>query len=335
MRRLLIIVGLVTLSLILVLLAMPGCAKPAPAEKTKLVLLASDTGTTAYMWAATFASIVNKYSDKQEITVTPTKGFIDAFYRFIDGKGDLVTTSGFTCYLVSEGTAMKGRDEPWVGSKDVLPLYKAGQHWLTAAESKYNTVADCKGSRFGTFQPGNQSTITALWILEAAGLDPEKDLTIRTGTSTDIVGMLKDGSLDVITVGSGVPSPLIVDLCNYKDIKMIPMTEDILAKVGERGKGGVVKVVIPGGYYKGIDSDVVQPGWANHIAAMKDFPEDLVYDACYLWATHLDEAKEANAVVKREATAGSFERPGPATSPSSEAMLKAWKDTGLIEKLKG
>nr|BFE80760.1 hypothetical protein GCM10020093_033610 [Planobispora longispora] len=74
------------------------------------------------------------------------------------------------------------------------------------------SIADLKGKRVSTGSPNSGTEVIALRLLEAAGLDPDKDVTRQSLGLPESVQGMKDGSLDALIWSGGLPTPGITDL---------------------------------------------------------------------------------------------------------------------------
>ncbi|MEV1286371.1 TAXI family TRAP transporter solute-binding subunit [Micromonospora sp. NPDC049679] len=74
------------------------------------------------------------------------------------------------------------------------------------------TVADMKGKRISTGSPRSGTEVIANRLLQAAGLDPAKDVQAQRLDLNKTVDGMKDGSIDALVWSGGLPTPGITDL---------------------------------------------------------------------------------------------------------------------------
>jgi hypothetical protein len=74
------------------------------------------------------------------------------------------------------------------------------------------SVADMKGKRVSTGSPKSGTEVIANRLLQAAGLDPAKDIQAQRLDLTKTVDGMKDGSIDALFWSGGLPTPGITDL---------------------------------------------------------------------------------------------------------------------------
>ena len=78
--------------------------------------------------------------------------------------------------------------------------------------ARINSVADMKGKRVSTGSPKSGTEVIANRLLQAAGLDPAKDIKAQRLDLTKTVDGMKDGSIDALFWSGGLPTPGITDL---------------------------------------------------------------------------------------------------------------------------
>ncbi|WP_329108659.1 TAXI family TRAP transporter solute-binding subunit [Micromonospora sp. NBC_01699] len=78
--------------------------------------------------------------------------------------------------------------------------------------SGITSVADMKGKRISTGSPKSGTEVIANRLLQAAGLDPARDIQAQRLDLTKTVDGVKDGSIDAFFWSGGLPTPGITDL---------------------------------------------------------------------------------------------------------------------------
>jgi uncharacterized protein len=79
----------------------------------------------------------------------------------------------------------------------------------------------------------------------------------------------------VFTLGTTVPASAIMDLASARDIKLLPVDDELLAKMQELNPG-YKRIEVPAGSYPGQDEAVPTIGYATHIIARCDLPDETV-----------------------------------------------------------
>ena len=76
-------------------------------------------------------------------------------------------------------------------------------------------MQDLKGRRIATGAPGSGTEIIAIRILEAYGIDPDKDVTREKLSVAESVNALKDRKIDAFFWSGGVPTAAVTDLARH------------------------------------------------------------------------------------------------------------------------
>ena len=105
---------------------------------------------------------------------------------------------------------------------------------IARTDAGINSIADMRGKRVSTGAPNSGTEVIANRMLEAAGLDPAKDIQAqRTELGKTVEGM-KDGSIDAMFWSGGLPTAGITDLfvSRRDQVKFLDVT-DTLSKLQE------------------------------------------------------------------------------------------------------
>jgi hypothetical protein len=226
--------------------------------------------------------------------------------------------------------------DAWAGTgkfKDKLPLrnlavlYPNVMHIVVVKGKGMEKVADLKGKTISTGAPGSGVEVMALRILEAEGINPDKDVKRDRLGASESAGALKDGKLDGFFWCGGVPTAAVLDLAVSPGVKIsfIP-NADSIEKM--KAKYGPVYYpdYIPKGAYPGLEADLPVAAVANILIAHEAMDEKLVYDILAAMFDHKDDLvavhKQAESVDLKAAIKGS-------PIPFHSGALKYYKDKGL------
>jgi TRAP transporter TAXI family solute receptor len=106
--------------------------------------------------------------------------------------------------------------------------------------------------------------------------------------------MMKDGHVQVFTLGTTAPASAVMDLASARDVHLVPVDDKTMAEL-KKMNAGYNKLVIKAGTYPKQDKDIPVIGYTTHIIAACDLPADLVYKMTKEMATHVADMA---AVVK-------------------------------------
>src|SRR5438876_4993273 len=177
----------------------------------------------------------------------------------------------------------------------VANLYPQYFQVVALADAKVNSFADLKGKTLVTQPKGNTAEILTGEVLKINGMTYQSLGRVNFQASyTDAVDMMKDGHVQVCTLGTTAPASAVMDLASARDIQMVPVDDKTMTEL-KKTNPGYNKLVIKAGTYPKQDKDVPAIGYTTHIVAACDLPEDVVYKMTKAMATHVNDMA---AVVK-------------------------------------
>jgi hypothetical protein len=177
----------------------------------------------------------------------------------------------------------------------VANLYPQYFQVAALADAKVNSYADLKGKAVVTQPKGNTAETLTEAILKANGMSYQSLSKMNFQASyTDAVSMMKDGHVQVMTMGTTAPASAIMDLASARDVKLVPVDDKTMAELNKQNPG-YIKRTIKAGTYPKQDKDVPVIGYSTHIVAACDLPEDTVYKLTKAMAENVDAMA---AVVK-------------------------------------
>jgi hypothetical protein len=96
--------------------------------------------------------------------------------------------------------------------KALARIYSNYTQVVVSKKSGITKVEDFKGKRISTGSPKSGTEVIANRLIEAAGLDPAKDVQAQRLDLTKTVDGMKDGSIDGLVWSGGLPTGGITDL---------------------------------------------------------------------------------------------------------------------------
>ena len=155
--------------------------------------------------------------------------------------------------------AYRGEDK-FKGNKvplrTLMVLYPNRMHVVTVEGRGIAKMTDLKGKRVSTGSPGSATEVMAFRVIEAAGLDKDKDITRERLGVAESVNAVKDGKIDAFFWVGGLPTAGVTDLANTpgNKIKMIDHA-DAVAAMNKKYGNLYVEDVISKDVYRGMDAD--------------------------------------------------------------------------------
>ncbi len=244
----------------------------------RLSIATGGTGGVFYPYGGGIAKVITEHVPNVEATAEVTAASVDNLKFLERGTSDLAFTMADTAQ-----DAVAGRDAfsdfGAVSARTLAVLYSSYVHLVTRDDSGISDVAGLRGRTVSIGAAGSGTTVLALRILEAAGIDPQRDIRSQSLGAAQSVDALKDGKIDAFFWNGGLPTAAVLDLVNTPGIRArFLSTEPILpALQAAHGASLYYRAVIPKDTY-GMAEDVPVVAVANLLVAPEEMPEQLAYD---------------------------------------------------------
>ncbi len=174
-------------------------------------------------------------------------------------------------------------------------LYPQYFQVVALSDAKVDSYADLKGKALVTQPKGNTAEMLTDMILKANGLSYQSlSKTNFQAAYTDAVSMMKDGHVQVFTLGTTAPASAIMDLASARDVKLVPVDDKTMGAL-KKANPGYNRLIIKAGTYPKQDRDVPVIGYSTHLVVACDLPENTVYQMVKTMAGNVDSMA---AVVK-------------------------------------
>jgi TRAP transporter TAXI family solute receptor len=261
-----------------VLLALLGAIGLAPAVQAQNISVATGgTGGVYYPMGGGLAAVLSKYVPGMQATAEVTGGSVDNLKLIASGKP-------YVAFSMSDAAqdALKGEDK-FKGNKvpvrTLMVLYPNRMHVVALDGHGINKIADLKGKRVSTGSPGSATEVMAFRLIEAAGMDKDKDLKRERLSASESVNAIKDGKIDAFFWVGGLPTAAVSDLANTpgNKIKMIDHAE-LVPAMNKKYGNLYVQDVIPKSTYKGMETDNHQATVQNILVAHESMDDKTAYN---------------------------------------------------------
>ena len=146
---------------------------------------------------------------------------------------------------------------------------------LITCNPDIKSVADLKGKNVSIGSQGSGVYFNAIDFLNAYDMT-EADITPTYQSFGDSAEALKDGKIDAAFVVAGAPTPAVTDLATSKDMYLISLDDEHVAKLQEIS-GAYTKSIIAAGTYAKQDAEVVTVGVKATIIANDQVSEEDAY----------------------------------------------------------
>ncbi|WP_041077248.1 TAXI family TRAP transporter solute-binding subunit [Thermotoga caldifontis] len=240
---------------------------------TFLTIGTGGTAGTYYPLGAAMADIWNKNIKGMNAMVQSTGASVANINLLKSKEVDVIFVQNDVAYYAYNGVELF--KEPFLQLRGLATLYPETVQIVALADRGINSVYDLKGKRVAVGAAGSGTEVNARQILAAAGIT-YKDITVQYLSFAEAANNLKDGNIDAAFVTAGHPTAAIVDLAAVRKIVLVPIAEEII-KALQKDYPFYVKIVVPAGTYKGVDTDVVTVAVKAMLAVREEMPEDLAY----------------------------------------------------------
>src|ERR1700754_5211296 len=210
-------------------------------------------------------------------TARVTGGSVDNMRLLGSKQGEMALTQVDPGY-----DAPKGEDKFKGGAlpiRQLMVLYPNRMHVVTVEGKGIEKMADLKGKRVSTGSPGSATEVMAFRVIEAAGLDKDKDMRRERLGVAESTNAIKDGKIDAYFWVGGLPTAAVTDLGASPGVKLkLVDHSEVVEKMNAKYGGLYSTGVIPAKMYPGQDKDNKISVVQNILVADAKTPEKTIYD---------------------------------------------------------
>ncbi len=308
------------------LVATAGLAGAAIAQQKTMAIGTGGTGGVYYPLGGAIANVLSKALPNTQATAEVTGGSVDNLKLIASGQSEM----GFTMADAALD-AFKGEDKFKSGKvplRTLLVVYPNRMHVVTVEGTGIEKFSDLKGKRVSTGSPGSATEVMAFRVIEAGGLDKDKDLKRERLGVAESVNALKDRKIDAFFWVGGVPTAAVTDLAATPGmkIKMIDhadLADKMNAKYGKLYSASTISKSI----YPGMDKDNANTEVWNIIVTNDKMSDDDAYNI----VKTLVEKKADIVAVHKEAESFTLDNQVQERSPVPfhPGALKYFKEKGI------
>jgi TRAP transporter TAXI family solute receptor len=261
-----------------------GTAAPAAAEQITFM-----TGPQGGSWIPLGGALKSFWEQSVPgLSIQQTPGAGIANVRGVDeGKAQVGFANSATTVDGIEGRPPYPRKTTKVCQ--VANLYPQYFQVVALKDANVHSFADWKGKALVTQPKGNTAEILTDQVLKINGMTYQSLAKANFQASyTDAVDMMKDGHVQVLTLGTTAPASAVMDLASARDIVLVPVDDRTMSELRKQNPG-YTKLTIKAGTYPKQASDVPAIGYTTHIVASCDLSEDTVYKMTKAMAAHISD----------------------------------------------
>ncbi len=260
----------------------------APALAQNLSIGTGGTGGVYYPLGGGMAAVLSKYVQGMQATAEVTGGSVANLQLIGTGKPYLgMTMADATLDAYKGQDKFKGRPVP---VRTLLVMYPNRMHIVTIEGTGINNIKDLKGKRVSTGSGGSATEVMAFRVIEAAGLDKDRDMRRERLGVAESVDAIKDRKIDAFFWVGGLPTAAVTDLANTPGVKIKMLDHAELVPAMNKKYGELyVADVIPKDMYHGMARENHIASVNNLLVANQNMDDQTAYNIVKAVFEHKDE----------------------------------------------
>jgi TRAP transporter TAXI family solute receptor len=258
-------------------LALVAAVFAATAQGQNLSIATGGTGGVYYPLGGGMAAVLSKYVDGMQATAEVTGGSVANLQLIGTAKPYIALTMSDATLDAYKGED-KFKDKP-VPVRTLMILYPNRMHVVTLDGTGIRRIADLKGKRVSTGSGGSATEVMAFRVIEAAGLDKDKDMRRERLGVAESASALKDRKIDAFFWVGGLPTAAVTDLASSPGIRIRLIDHaDLVPAMNKKYGNLYVKDTIGKDVYRGMERDNDQATVMNLLVAHEKMDDKTAYN---------------------------------------------------------
>jgi TRAP transporter TAXI family solute receptor len=258
-------------------LALVAAVFAATAQGQNLSIATGGTGGVYYPLGGGMAAVLSKYVDGMQATAEVTGGSVANLQLIGTAKPYIALTMSDATLDAYKGED-KFKDKP-VPVRTLMILYPNRMHVVTLDGTGIRRIADLKGKRVSTGSGGSATEVMAFRVIEAAGLDKDKDMRRERLGVAESASALKDRKIDAFFWVGGLPTAAVTDLASSPGIRIRLIDHaDLVPAMNKKYGNLYVKDTIGKDVYRGMERDNDQATVMNLLMAHEKMDDKTAYN---------------------------------------------------------
>ena len=310
----------------LIIRALALLAFATTAHAQNISIATGGTGGVYYPLGGGMAAVLSKKVPGMQATAEVTGGSVANLQLIGTGKGYIALTQADAAI-----DAVRGQDK-FTGKpipvRTLMVLYPNRMHVVSIEGTGVTKIQDLKGKRVSTGSGGSATEVFAFRVIEAAGLDKDRDMKRERLGVAESANALKDRKIDAFFWVGGLPTAAVTDLASSPGVKIKMIDIAHLVPAMTKKYGNIyIKDVIPQRIYNGMEKDNQAATVTNLLVAHQNMDEKTVYNIVKtLWENRVDLVRvHAEAVNIKEEN----QRGDKSSIPWHPAAIKFFAEKGI------
>ncbi len=310
------------------LLAIAISTPAAMAEKFVTIGTGGQTGVY-YVVGQSICKLVNRGQKEHDIkcTAPSTGGSVANLNAIKAGEQDMGVAQSDWQYHAYNGTS---KFEDQGANKDLRSVFSVHPEPFTViarSDSGVKTFDDLKGKRVNVGNPGSGQRGTMEVLMEAKGWKMDDFKLASELKSAEQSQALCDNKVDAIVFTVGHPNGSIQEATTSCDAIVVPVTGPEVDKLVSENPF-YAKATIPGGMYKGTDSDVSTFGVKATFVSSTKTDEDTIYQVVKAVFDNFDRFKRLHPAFSNLDPKDMIK--DGTTAPPHDGAAKYFKEKGWM-----
>ena len=268
--------------------ALALCLVPFTAQAQNYSIATGGTGGVYYPLGGGMAAVFSKHIPGMQATAEVTGGSVANLQLIGTGKPYIALTQADAAI-----DAVKGQDKfsgKPIPVRTLAVLYPNRMHVVSIEGTGVTKIADLKGKRVSTGSGGSATEVFAFRVIEAAGLDKDKDMKRERLGVAESASALKDRKIDAFFWVGGLPTAAVSDLANSPGVKIRMIDIAHLVPAMTKKHGNIyIKDVIEKSVYKGMETDNQAATVTNLLVVHQNMDDKTAYNIVKAVFDHRDE----------------------------------------------
>ena len=270
-------------------LVLSGCSN----AKKDYILATGGTGGTYYPFGGAIANIWNTKIENMNVTAQATGASAENLRLINKGEAEYVQNDVMD-YAYNGTDLFEG--EKLENIMTIGTLYPEVVQIAVSKDSGIKSVADFKGKRISVGDAGSGVEFNAKQIMEGYGLTFD-DIKKSNLSFKESAEGIQNGTLDGCFITAGVPNAALQELAFTAGLTLVPVDGEAAKEICEK-YGYYTQTTIPGGTYKGTDSDTQALAIKATLAVSAKLDEEIVYEMTKALFENLSDLATAHAKGK-------------------------------------
>jgi TRAP transporter TAXI family solute receptor len=304
---------------------------PAAAQEQTFVTIGTGGVTGVYYPAGgAICRLVNKNRKEHGIrcSVESTGGSVYNINTIRAGELDFGVAQSDWQYHAFHGSSQFADAGPFEKLRSVFAMHAEPFTVVARADTGVKEFSDLKGKRVNLGNPGSGQRATSEVLLGAMGWTLDDFSLAAELKPAEQSQALCDNNVDAIVYTVGHPNGSIKEATTSCDAVMVNVTNDGAKKLVEENPF-YAWATIPGGMYRGTDTDTTTFGVRATFVTSADVPENVVYEVVKAVFENFDDFKNLHpafaSLTKEEMVSAGLSAP---LHPGAE---KYYKEVGLLK----